>query len=161
MTVLTMIKPNYSRGNYQLLETIALTNTSTQTVSKGVYTPSWARNAIFVLDVTITGTTPLMDFIVKGVDVAQDAVPNTDDAFLLGGWDGITQLTTDGSSPVVTVTIGPGITADDTGSATVDSGYGVSTPLPPVMMYSYTVDGTTGDEDYNGSISVYWDSIRQ
>jgi hypothetical protein len=24
------------------------------------------------------------------------------------------------------------------------------------MAYKYVVDGTTGDEDYNGTISVYW-----
>lgn len=161
MTVLTKIAPDYSKGRYQLLETIAITNAAaTTTVNKCVLVPEWARNAIFVLDVTITGTTPLFDFIVKGINVAHDQVPNSDDAYQLGGWDGITQLTTDASSPMVTITIGPAITADDTGSATVDSGYGVSSPLPPVLMYTYTYDGTTHDEDYNGSISVYWDSVR-
>jgi hypothetical protein len=162
MAALTVIKPDYSKGNLQLLETIALTNTSTATVNKGVAVPEWAVNAMFVIDITITGTTPLFDFNIKGINVAAPSsasIPvNTSDAFTLGSsWVGITQLTTDASTPMVTVTLGPNIPTDNTGSATADCAYGVSTLLPPMLMYTYIVDGTTGDEDYNGTISVYWD----
>jgi hypothetical protein len=163
LAALTVLKPDYSKGNFQLLETIALTNTSTATVNKGVSVPEWAVGCTFVVDITITGTTPLFDFNIKGVNIAapsSSSIPvNTSDAFLIGGaaWIGITQLTTDTSTPMVTIHLGPHVTTDVTGSATVDSVYAVNCYLPPMLMYTYVVDGTTGDEDYNGSISVYWD----
>jgi hypothetical protein len=163
LAALTVIKPDYSKGNLQLLETIAVTNAAANgTVTKAVPVPEWAVNAMFVLDITITGTTPLFDFNIKGVNVAAPSsasIPVNDaDVFLLGSsWVGITQLTTDASTPVVTVTLGPNIPTDNTGSATDDCAYGVSTLLPPMLMYTYTYDGTTHDEDYNGTISVYWD----
>lgn len=160
MAALTMLSANPVKREYQLLETIAVTNAAaTTTVTKGFYVPTrWARGATFVLDLTITGTTPLFDFNLKGVNVAHTQPPDSTDVFLLGGaaWVGITQLTTDGSSPIITIHAGPNITTDTTGSATVDCVYGINCYLPPVMAYTYTYDGTTADEDYNGTISVYW-----
>ncbi len=164
MAALTMLTPNYSHGNYQLLETLAVTNAAASaTVSKGFFVPEWAVGATFVIDITITGTTPLFDFNIKGVNIAapsSSTVPyNDSDLFLLGtgAWIGITQLTTDTSTPMVTIHAGPNVATDLTGSATADSVYGVNCYLPPVMAYTYTYDGTTHDEDYNGTISVYWE----
>ncbi len=163
MAALTMLDGRGTAGNYKLLETLAVTNAAaTTTVNKGVLVPNHAKNALFVIDITITGTTPLFDFNIKGVNVAAPSdstiTYNTADAYTIGSsWVGITQLTTDASTPMVTVTIGPNIPTDNTGSATADCAYGISSILPPVLMYTYIYDGTTHDEDYNGTISVYWD----
>ncbi len=53
--------------------------------------------------------------------------------------------------------MGPGITLDTTGSATVNSGYAFPVAgLPTWLIYTYIYDGTTHDEDYNGTISFLW-----
>ena len=149
-------------GDYKLLETIAYTNTGAITKYRAFIPPPRTIAATFVLDVTITGTTPLMDFNLLGVNVAKDAAwfssPDDTNFYNIGaGWGaGITQLTTDASSPAVTIHLSPYAPIDVTGSATVDSAYSINCFLPPVMAYKYVLDGGTGDEDYNGTISVYW-----
>jgi hypothetical protein len=142
----------------QLLETVAISNAAaTATVSKAFQVPQWARYAIIVVDITITGTTPLFDFVVKQADVAALGYADSAHVASLGAaWDGITQKTTDGTHSISTIVIGPDIATDDTGSATANDNYGVLTPLPSWLMYSYTYDGTTHDEDYNGTITVYF-----
>lgn len=143
---------------FKLLETIAIVNQTANStaVSKAVAVPAWARYATFVVDVTnMDGTSPLFDFTVKGANVADTNPPDDADVFLLGaGWDGITQLTAE--APIITIHIGPDIPTDDTGSATADCAYGVSAPLPEYLVYTYTTDGTTDDEDYNATISIYF-----
>jgi hypothetical protein len=146
---------------YNLLETLAVTNAAASaTLFKSVAIPGWARYAKFIVDITITGTTPLFDFIVYGgLDISAGALGGpplvTTDIFALGnGWDGITQLTTDGSTPTVQVAIGPTNVVDDTGSATADCWYSVLDTLPPYFVYKYVYDGTTHDEDYAGTISL-------
>jgi hypothetical protein len=163
MAALTMLNAMPDSGKTsKLLETVALTNTTTQTVNKGFMPPGWAVAATFVVDITITGTTPLFDFTVMGVNAAAPSSASSPydsaDMFLIGaGWGaGITQLTTDTSSPMVTIHLSPYAPIDVTGSATADSVYSINTFLLPVMGYRYAVDGTTGNEDYNGTISVYW-----
>lgn len=130
----------------RLLETVLFTNLVPGTalaVSKAVPVPDWAETAQFCLNITtLTGTSPLVDFTLSGTY-------NLDTTFswLLGDWDGITQLT--GTGPyVVLIDIGPSVLADDTGSATANSRYGVASTLPPWIVYKYTLDATTNDEDY-------------
>ncbi len=148
---------------FQVLERLAITNAAASgTVFKSVAIPGWANYATFVVDVTLTGTTPLFDFVVYGgVDFSATAGPLggppliTTDIYSLGNiWDGITQLTTDTTHAKVSVGLGPTIAFDDTGSATADCYYGVECILPPYLVYKYVYDGTTHDEDYNGSISL-------
>lgn len=153
-----------NKGDFCLLETLAITNASggATTVNKGFVVPPNVIAATFVIDITITGTTPLFDFTLKGVNVAAPSsstiLYNSSDMYLIGaGWGaGITQLTTDNSTPMVTIHVSPYAPIDVTGSATADSVYSINCFMPPVMGYTYTYDGTTGDEDYNGTISVYW-----
>ena len=130
----------------RLLETASYTNLVPGTslvVSKAVPVPSWAETAAFAVTITtLTGTSPLMDFVLQGsFDLDTTHVWN------LGDWDGITQLT--GTGPyVVAIDVGPAVTADDTGSATASCRYGVLASLPPWIVYKYTLDATTNDEDY-------------
>lgn len=157
-----------TRRRVELLETIAITNAAaTASVYRALATPSWAVAVTFMLDVTITGTTPLLDF---GVYMAQSAtgrygalLDSTTDIvpFATTGaaplTAAITQMTTDTSTPVVSLSIGPGLTLDTTGSATANAGYSFPGYLTPWLIYFYTYDGTTTDEDYNGTISAYWE----
>lgn len=143
-----------------LCETIAITNqtANSATVSKAIPVPGWARRATLVISsLTMGGTTPLFDFIVKGYDSAANNNGAPDDAYLymLGGWDGITQKTAASDTDTV-IDIGPEVTADDTGSATASDRYGIQAALPKWLVYQYTTDGTTDDEDYSAKISVYF-----
>lgn len=163
--VTSNITPSGVRRPLETLETIAVTNAAeTTTVTRALAVPSWARYATFVLDITITGTTPLFDLVFYGVVpavlVAQtryaSTLDSTTDIYQFPTNAAITQLTTDGSTPTVTVMIGPDLTLDSSGSPTANSAYAFPGILPAWMIYSYTYDGTTMDEDYNGTISVYW-----
>jgi len=145
-------------GSAELVETIDITNQATNTVAvtKAIRVPLWANYVTFVInDLTMDGTSPLFDFIVQGVDVTLHGTPDSDDLVLLGGWDGITQKTA-AAATNTTIDIGPLVTFDDTGSATASDRYGVQAVLPPWIAYTYTTDGTTDDEDYAATISVYW-----
>jgi hypothetical protein len=156
MAALTQIAWNGSQA--QALETIAITNQTANStaVTKAIKVPLWARYATFVIDnLTLGGTTPLFDFTVNAVNITANGTPDSDDLVLLGGWDGITQKTAATASNT-TVVIGPDVTVDDTGSATASDHYAVQAPLPEWLAYTYTTDGTTDDEDYSGTISVYW-----
>lgn len=142
----------------KLLETIAITNQATDTVvtRKAVAVPSWARYATIVIKLTMTGTSPLFDFALEGADtVGTPGAPNDSAVWALGGWDGITQKTS-ATNQYITIDIGPTLAADDTGSATASDRYGVQAALPPWLVYKYTTDGTTDDEDYAGTISIYF-----
>jgi hypothetical protein len=152
-----------TRKRFELLESLAITNlTPTTTVNRALGVPAWADAVIFVLDLTITGTTPLFDFAVNGgiTHTRNGAqLDSTTDKFEFtsGGPITITQLTTDASTPITTVSIGRGVAVDTTGSATANSAYVFpSVGLPPYLIYTYIMDGTTGDEDYNGTISAIW-----
>jgi hypothetical protein len=156
-----------TRKRFELLETIAITNAAaTATRTRALRVPDGAKACMFVLDITIAGTTPLFDFKVEGGQIAGGRSGASLDAttdifeFTSGGPASITQLTTANSTPITTVSIGPGIQTDTTGSATVNSAYAFSCAvLPQYLIYTYTYDGTTTDEDYNGTVSVYWDNI--
>lgn len=150
-----------SRTRFELLETLAVTNlTPTTTRTRALGVPAWAFACTFIIDVTITGTTPLFDFKVEGAitTVRHGAqLDSTTDVFQFPTNASITQLTTDTSTPTISVEIGPGVPVDTTGSATANSAYAFPTVgLPDYLVYTYTMDGTTGDEDYNGTISVLW-----
>lgn len=153
-----------TRSEFELLETIAVTNAAaTTTINRALARPAWAKSALFILDIAIAGTTPLFDLTISGGNTAggrygADLDSTTDKfEFTAGGPVTITQLTTDGSTPIVAINIGPGVQTDTTGSATVNSAYGFSCAvLPPYFIYTYIYDGTTMDEDYNGTISVVW-----
>ena len=156
--------PTGGRGHLETLETIAITNQSgALTVSRALAVPSFAKAARFVLDITIAGTTPLFDFAIRGGSTAGHTrigatFDSTTDIYdFAGAPAAITQLTTDGSSPIVSIDLGPGIVLDTSGSATANCSYAFPcVGLPPWLIYVYTVDGTTGDEDYNGTVSVQW-----
>lgn len=138
-----------------MLETIAITNQTADSavVSKAFVVPSYATHATFVVNLTMTGTTPTFDFTIRGCD---GFPPDDGNLFLLGaGWDGITQKTA-ATDSYTTIHIGPDIATDDTGSATASDSYGVGSPLPNVMAYTYTTTGSDDDEDYAGTITVYW-----
>lgn len=156
MAALTVI--DMAGRSAKLCETIAITNAaSTGSVTKAIPVPQWANNATIVIGtLTMAGTSPLFDFIVYGVDTMGGATaPDDGDLYALGGWDGITQKTA-AAGTFTAIDIGPNLTADDTGSATATDRYGVQSLLPPVIAYKYTYDGTTGDEDYSGTISIYF-----
>lgn len=155
MAAITQIAWNGS--HVQALETVAITNQSGANVTrKAIKVPAFANYATIVLDnMTLGGTSPLLDFIVQAVNITANATPDSDDLIALGGWDGITQKTAASATNTV-IDIGPLITVDDTGSATATDRYGVQAVLPPWLVYTYTLDGTTGDEDYAFTISVYW-----
>jgi hypothetical protein len=153
------------RSEVELLETIAITNqtANSTTVNRAFSRPSWAKSMLILIDITITGTTPLFDFTLSGANTADGRfgaeLDSTTDKyeFTAGGPVTITQLTTDTSTPVVAIQIGPGVQTDTTGSATVNSAYAFSCAvLPPWFIYTYITDGTTDDEDYAGTISVIW-----
>ena len=155
-----------SRRPSELIETIAVTNASaTTTVSRALQVPAFAGAATFVLDITIAGTTPLFDLAFYGVVPAVvvggtrygATFDSTTDIFQFPTNAAITQLTTDGSTPTVTIDIGPNVPVDSSGSATANSGYSFPcVHLPQWLIYIYTYDGTTTDEDYNGTLSVNW-----
>jgi hypothetical protein len=144
---------------HKLVETIAITDQSpTASVTKAIAVPKWANHATVVIGtLTMAGTSPLFDFALYGVDVAGGGggAPDDGDLYALGGWDGITQKTA-AAGTFTSIDIGPEYAADDTGSATATDRYGVQAALPEWLAYTYTVDGTTGDEDYSGTISVYF-----
>jgi len=152
-----------TRGRFEVVETLAVTNAAASaTVDRALQVPGWARAFTCLVDVTITGTTPLFDFAIFGGTTAGGragaTLDSTTDKFLFGGVPiTITQLTTDTSTPIVTLEVGPGVTLDTTGSATANSNYAWPVAgLPNWLIYTYTYDGTTHDEDYNGTISFIW-----
>jgi hypothetical protein len=156
MAAITQIA--WNGASAQLLETIAITNQTANStaVTKAVKVPAYANYATFVIDnLTMAGTSPLFDFILQGVNVAINGTPDDGDLIALGGWDGITQKTAASATNTV-IDVGPILTVDDTGSATASDRYAVQAVLPPYIAYTYTTDGTTDDEDYSGTISVYW-----
>ena len=154
MAAITTVTPASGTG---LCETIAITNQTTNTVvvNKAIMVPGYARYAqIIVANLTLGGTSPLFDFTVRGC--LGGAAPDDGNLYLLGaGWDGITQKTAATASDT-TIEMGPDITTDDTGSATASDAYGVGCVLPPILVYTYTTDGTTDDEDYSGTIHCYF-----
>ena len=154
MAVFT-VNTDYEPEATRLLESLALTNVAaTATVTKAVKVPSWAHSCAFLLNVTVmTGTSPLLDFALKGVD---PFTLDTTHVWNLGDWDGITQLTAAAAPVLVCVDVGPEIVADDTGSATASCRYGVMASLPPYIVYSITYDGTTHDEDYTATLEVFF-----
>jgi hypothetical protein len=156
MAAITQIA--WNGASAQLLETIAITNQTANStaVTKAVKVPAFANYATFVIDnLTMAGTSPLFDFTIQAVNITANGTPDSDDLVLLGGWDGITQKTA-ASATNTTIDIGPLLDVDDTGSATASDRYGVQAVLPLWLAYTYTTDGTTDDEDYSGTISVYW-----
>jgi len=159
MAALTVIAPSTSTPGYGIAETIAITNqdAASTAVTKAIQRPSWAKHLIFVIDnLTMTGTTPLFDFILYGVNVAVTAEPDGGDLFTLGGWDGITQKTGATASQTV-VDVGPEYTADDVGSATVSDRYCVQSAIPPWIAYKYTTaGGGAAKEDYAADLCYYW-----
>lgn len=153
-----------TRKPVEVIETIAITNQSgAATKNRALAVPGWARSFMCILDITITGTTPLFDLTISGGQTAGGRYGATLDSttdkyeFTAGGPMTITQLTTDTSTPITVISCGPGVQTDTTGSATVNSAYSFScATLPPWLIYTYVTDGTTGDEDYNGTITFVW-----
>lgn len=154
MTAISKTTPDFAGvGQWRQLEDVTLTNQSgAYSNQKYVQVPAHAREAVFLFTVTsMAGTTPLLDFIVEGVNPENI---DTTETWQLGDWDGITQLTSAAATVNVAVDIGPEIAADDTGSATASCRYGVNAALPPLLVYTITADGTTGDEDYAFTLGV-------
>lgn len=151
---------------FRRLETVTHTNLVPGTslaVSRAVSVPTKANYAKWFLYVnTMTGTSPLIDFVLRIPDLGTTGVaPDDGTLFGIAGWDGITQLTAAASPFLTTIDIGPGVTGiadDDTGSATASSAYHLNAILPPVLVYTYTLDATTNDEDYAFRIAVQFRS---
>jgi hypothetical protein len=162
------VTPTNGRRRVEVVETIAITNAAaTATKNRALQVPTWANGFICVLDITITGTTPLFDLTISGGQVAGGRSGATLDSttdkfeFTAGGPMAITQLTTDNSTPITTISCGPGVQTDTSGSATANSAFAFSAvTLPPWLIYTYIYDGTTNDEDYNGTISFIWEPRR-
>lgn len=158
------VTPTVGRKKFEVVETIAVTNAAaTATKNRALMVPVWANSFICLLDITITGTTPLFDFAIYGGTTQAGRFGATLDSsldkfdFAAAAPITITQLTTDTSSPVIALNVGPGVQTDTSGSATVSSAYAWSTStLPTWLIYTYTYDGTTTDEDYNGTVSFIW-----
>lgn len=139
-------------GPLRLLESFTITNNqiATLAIAKAVTVPPWATYATWYLNIAaMTGTSPLVDFKLEAVDpIGLTAVAP------LGSWDGITQKTTNTTVCMTTVDVGPGLTVDDSGSATASDNYKVDAPLPGIILYTITLDGTTGDEDYTITLAA-------
>lgn len=120
--------------------------------TKAVPVPYWATTAMFYLsNVLVAGTTGTVDFTLKTLDPI--LFDSTTGVAPLGDWDGITQVTNT-TNQLITIEIGPEITADDTGSATASCRYGVRAVLPRWILYTLTFDSGTEDEDYTGHLAV-------
>ena len=152
------------RKKFEVIETIAITNqvAASTTINRALMVPTWANSFIALLDITITGTTPTMDFTISGGQAATRfgaTLDSTTDKFefTAGGPMTITQLTTAASTPIVAVSCGPGVQTDTTGSATVNSAYAFSAvTLPTWLIYTYITTDAADDADYNGTISFIW-----
>jgi hypothetical protein len=111
--------------------------------------PEWATNAIVHLSLTaVAGTTPEFDLVILD---ANPVLKDDGSVENFAGWDGITQLT---DADEIIIYIGPGITgiADDDTAAV----YKINSPLSPLMGFKVTLDDTTGDEEYDYSLSISW-----
>jgi hypothetical protein len=158
MAAITKIVP--ANPTAFLCETIAIVNqvAASTTVRKAIPVPPWAKYATIVVgSLTIAGTTPTFDFVVRRYDSAANAYGQPDDGFLipLGGWDGITQKVGQTDTDTV-IDIGPQVVTDDTGSATLSDQYGVTAVLPPWLVYVYTTTDSLDDADYSATISCYF-----
>lgn len=151
------------RNGVQFLESRAITNqASTAATTKGVSVPPWATKVLFhIFYDSAGGTSPLFDFVLGVPDWGSTtliaAPTDATDVATLGNaaWNGITQVTGTGAYQIV-VEVGPDVTDDDTGSATASCWYGVKAELPPVITYTYTLDGSSADEDYTFRIVAQW-----
>ena len=158
MATITKITP--ANPTAFLCETIAIVNqlAASTTVRKAIAVPPWAKFATIVVgSLTLGGTTPTFDFVVRRYDSAANAYGQPDDGFLvpLGGWDGITQKSAAADTDTV-IDIGPTVPTDDTGSATASDQYGVTAVLPPWLVYQYTTTDSLDDADYSATISCYF-----
>lgn len=143
----------------QLLESVAIVNQTADStaVSKAFFVPQWARTCQIQLNITVmAGTTPLLDFTVEGVDPwTLDTTHN----HTLKQWSGIERQTSVSTSTIINIYIGTNVNPLGdvlTGIANADWDYFLNVPLPPVLVYTYTTDGTTDDEDYTFSISAFF-----
>jgi hypothetical protein len=114
--------------------------------------PTWATDMVVYLHNTlVAGTTDTVDFKMEVVDpVNFDVATGTTP---LGDWDGITQVTST-TNQLITIEVGPDVTADDTGSATASCRYGVRAVLPKWVLYTLTFNVGDLDEDYTGHLAV-------
>lgn len=138
---------------------VSITNqTPTATTRNFVRTPPWAKYAtLYLFHTSQAGTTPLLDILVEVPDFSTAALltaPDNGNVGTLGNF-APTQITGTGAFQQQ-VHMGPGVIDDNTGSATADASYGINCVLPPVISFGYTVDGTTGDEDYAFLVVVHY-----
>lgn len=142
-----------NQSGHTVLESQVITNqtANSATIVKAFNPPRWAQAMTMYLNITsMDGTSPLLDFKLEQVDPSDF---DTSAVTPLGDWDGITQVTA-ATNSLITIEVGPGVTADDTGSATASCRYGVRANIPTWVMYTITTDGTTDDEDYTFTLSV-------
>lgn len=141
------------------LDTVSIVNqtANTTTVRQAVSVPLWASSCSWYITVnSMGGSTPLLDFTFSYGDYSTSP-PTTFTTFPGIGNAGltITQITAAAAGgSLITVDMGPAAALDTTGSATASCYYSVPLYLPPYIVYAYTTDGTTDDEDYDFSISV-------
>jgi hypothetical protein len=162
MAAITMNTAAIRNGVSYLESVSAFTAATTTAVTKGVSVPPWAVKAVFTIFYdTSSSTTPTFDFVLGipdwGSELLTASPTDATDVASVGNaaWNGITTVT--GSGPYqITVEVGPDCTDDDTGSATASCWYSVKAELPPVLTYTYTLDGTSGTETYTFRIAVQW-----
>lgn len=145
---------------FRVLENVVITNQTTDSVavSNAVPVPDWAGSCSFYIYMTsMTGTTPLLDFtFLYGQYTTNPPTVMATPAKMGNAGLTITQITAAAQVNLMTVDIGPSVTTDTTGSGTASSYYALNTYLPPYIIYTYTTDGTTDDEDYAFDICVYF-----
>lgn len=157
MALITMNTTDEGKALRQL-EVQAITNqASTATTRKGVSVPLWASSCSFYITLnSMGGSSPLFDFEIDYANYATSP-PSTLTTYPKVGNAGlsITQVTAAAAGgTVITIDLGPAMALDTTGSATASCYYSVPLYLPPVLVYAFTLDGTTADEDYDFTISA-------
>ncbi len=120
----------------------------TATVRRFIRVPGWAANVSFYIFFTSqAGSGETFDFDVEVPDFGTQAKLTAPDDGNIAIIKSITALT--GAGPyVIEVHIGPDVEGTDAASATADSQYYSSRPLPPVLSYAYTTTDSANDADY-------------
>lgn len=154
MTAYTLNATDSSKS-VRFLETISVTDAAASgTVIKAIKIPDrFQFLSLYIYVDAQGGTTPTLDLELDVPDfgsASKMAAPDDGNIAKLADFAGITQVT--GVGPYLqTIDIGPGVTgiADDaTGAASADARMAVNTVLPPWLVYKFSYDGTTHDEDY-------------
>lgn len=157
MTLATVNTADEGRA-FRHLDNITITNQTANStaVTQAIQVPLWASSVSWYITITnMSGTTPLFDFELDYADfgTSPPTLLTTNPKLGNAGLT-VTQVTAHASGgTLITIDVGPAMTTDTTGSATASCYYAVNCYLPPYILYTYTTDGTTDDEDYAFTIN--------